>query len=113
MKRKMLIIDDDRGVLESFEALFGDEYELILSHSPRRALEILKSEDPFLIFLDILMPNMDGLEVLKRLKKMGKASKVVLITASDDAYQGEDGIYCLKKPFDIRELRRITADAVN
>lgn len=116
MKRKMMIIDDDRCILESFEALFGDEYELILSQSANRALEVLKSKDPSLIFLDILLPGVNGLELLDAIKRMGKDSKIVLITASEEAYKDSIGtaeVCCLKKPFDIRELRKIASDALN
>ncbi len=114
MKKKMAVVDDDICILESFEVLFGDEYEVVYLRNPERALDFFRKEVPSLIFLDLLMPGMDGFEVLERIRDMKKDSRIVLITASDVREEDErlEGVYLLRKPFDIDELRKITKEAL-
>lgn len=68
-KEKILIVEDEAPLLNVLDKKFKQEgYETILAKDGRKGLEMAKSEQPDLILLDILMPKMDGLEMLKRLR---------------------------------------------
>ncbi len=111
-KRKVMVVDDDLGIREAFEAILGEEYNLLIADSGYRALELFNLETPSLIFLDILMPGLDGLQVIERLKFMDGKLKVVLITATEEESYIRRGIElgavcCLKKPFDCKEVKEV------
>jgi CheY-like chemotaxis protein len=115
--KRVLVVDDDEGILDSFEVLIGDRCDLIKAESGYKALRILENDLPRLIFLDIRMPGIDGIEILKRIRKEKRAVEVVIITASnqetveDEARSlGVSGY--LKKPLDIVEIDRVTARAL-
>ena len=110
-KKKILIVDDSKINIDILIELLDDKYELLVSLSGRRALEILNSEDVDLILLDILMPDMSGYDVCKVLKtqEKTKSTPVIFITANSDeesidlAYES-GGIDYVTKPFKALEL---------
>ncbi|WIJ26180.1 two-component system response regulator [Devosia sp. RR2S18] len=66
---RLLIVDDDRQFLEIAERLFsGEDYLPICTDAPRSAMQIARTVQPVAIFLDILMPDFDGWDVLAALK---------------------------------------------
>ena len=87
-KRKILIIDDDndlRLVLSDKLKLSG--FEVLSAAGGKEGLEKSVKEHPDLILLDILMPGMDGWEVLGQLREdeWGKTAKIIMLTAVEDA----------------------------
>lgn len=69
-KRAVLFVDDDEILLKSIEKSIGDEpYDKYFTTSGEKALEILKREEVHVIVVDLVMPGMDGLELLKIVKK--------------------------------------------
>ncbi len=81
MKPKVLIVDDEEGIRSSLKMIFEYEgYEVILAANGPAALKIAEREVPDLVFLDIMMPQMDGLEVLKTLKAEDGAPPVVILS---------------------------------
>jgi two-component system response regulator (stage 0 sporulation protein F) len=112
VQKSIYVVDDDQGILDSFDAVFGDDYPLVLVDSGSKALEMLKHENPELMFLDIKMPGLNGLDLLARIKEEGLATKVVIVTAlPQDKYEEiarQYGVYrYLKKPFDLDEVENI------
>src|SRR3989338_2213897 len=81
MKQKILIADDDGSVREALKLILGESYELVLVENGEEALSKLKQQQFDLILLDIKMPKLDGLEVLKRIKSDGIKSPVLVLTA--------------------------------
>ena len=77
----ILIVDDDRGLRESFRLILEDTYELVDAVDGRQALEFLRNHDVDLVLLDIRLPEMDGIEVLERIKAIDEQVEVVLVTA--------------------------------
>ena len=68
---KILIIDDEEDMLDSCSRILkGNQYKCITSSNPVEALDIAKTELPDLIITDLKMPGMDGLEILKELKRI-------------------------------------------
>lgn len=109
----IFIVDDDQGILESFDAMLGDDYQLMMVNDGNRALELLSRHHPRLVFLDLKMPGSDGLSVLAAMREKGLSSQVVIVTAlAQDHYQEmaeKYGVYrYLHKPLDVDEIMEIT-----
>ncbi|MGE5856639.1 MAG: response regulator [Syntrophaceae bacterium] len=87
MKRhKILAVDDTEMILDGVVETFGDEYEVIAVTDGASALRAVKKSPPDLILLDIVMPGMDGHEVLRRLKadEATRSIPVIFLTSLDD-----------------------------
>jgi len=80
---KILLVDDDRDMCESLADVLRTDssYEVKYSISPIKALEMAKSEDFALVVIDYKMPEMDGVELLKHLKKSKPNRPVFILTA--------------------------------
>lgn len=90
---KILIVDDEIGICNIFYDFFTKEgYEVIKSTSGKEALAKVVSEKPELVFLDIRMPGMDGLEVLKEIKKIDKSIVVIMETVLNDEESAKKAI---------------------
>ena len=112
-KEPIFVVDDDQGILDSFEAMLGVEYQLVMVDNGNDALELIIEQSPRLLFLDLKIPGYNGLEVLKRIREIGIATNVVVVTAlAQDHYQEtaeKYGVYrYLHKPLDVDEVEEIT-----
>src|SRR6266571_3909446 len=77
----ILVVDDDPGVRESFRLILEDHYDVLDVPDGPRALEVVRSAQVDLVLLDIRLPDMDGIEVLERVKAIDEGIEVVLVTA--------------------------------
>jgi two-component system response regulator (stage 0 sporulation protein F) len=116
--KRILVVDDDQGILDSFEVLLGDRYDLVKADNGYEALRILEDNPPLLMFLDIKMPGLDGMDILKRLQKDQKNVGVVVITATSQEETEKEAkslgaIDYLKKPLDIIEVERIASNILS
>jgi two-component system KDP operon response regulator KdpE len=108
-KQKILIVDDEAKILRFISAnLKSLGYETMTCLSGLEAMDKIDEMDPDLILLDIMMPGMDGLEVLRRLRSYSDVP-VIMLTArsnSDDKVQGLNigADDYLTKPFSLDEL---------
>ncbi|MDY0039017.1 MAG: response regulator [Desulforhabdus sp.] len=114
----IFVVDDDQGILDSFDAMLGDDYPLVMLNSGTKALSMLAEKNPALLFLDIKMPGMNGLDLLKSIKEKGIATKVVIVTAlPQDNYEEmayQFGVYkYLRKPLDVDEVEGITRTVIH
>ena len=106
-KRSVLIVDDQPDNIHALGKLIKDEYRIMAATSGARALEIAESDNPpDLILLDVMMPEMDGYEVCRRLKRNEKTNSipVIFVTAMDSAEDEETGfnlgaVDYISKPF--------------
>ncbi|PYQ14795.1 MAG: Fis family transcriptional regulator [Acidobacteria bacterium] len=81
MKPKILVIDDEEDIRRSLRMILDYEgYQCVLAPTPHEGLELARREDPDVILLDIKMPQIDGLEVLQRLKERNTPAEVVMIS---------------------------------
>lgn len=112
---KILIVEDDEAVL-NFEVLelSHEGYTTVVATDGRQALEKFEAESPDLIILDIMLPELNGLEVLRRIRKSSTVP-VILVTAKNETYDKVNGLNggaddYISKPFAIEELfARISA----
>jgi diguanylate cyclase (GGDEF)-like protein len=91
--RRILIIDDDMANHVALNDMLSPEYALFSATSGKEAIEFLKKEKPDLILLDIIMPEMDGFEVLKQLKanKAVESIPIIIITSRTNTDDEEKG----------------------
>jgi DNA-binding response OmpR family regulator len=81
---KILVVDDERNILKLYHAELEDEgYSVITADSGKDAMEIFERENPDLVTLDILMPGMDGIQVLRQMKEKKPHMPVIMLTAYD------------------------------
>lgn len=112
------VVDDDQGILDSFDAMLGDDYPVVMFNSGTKALDVLQEKTPTLLFLDIKMPGINGIELLKSIHEKGMCTKVVIVTAlPQDSYEQmarQYGVYkYLKKPLDVDEVEGITRNVLH
>ena len=111
MERKILIVDDEAHIRmlieQTLEELEDEGVEFLTAENGEIALEIIQRENPQLVFLDVMMPKMNGMEVCRRVKKELRLPNIfiVLLTAKGqevDRQKGQDvgaDVY-MTKPFD-------------
>lgn len=108
--KKILIVDDEKSVRDSIGLILSNTYEPLYAASGEDAIKIYQDEKPHLILLDIIMPNVDGLQVLERLKEIDRSAVVIMVTAvtvlSTAIEAMKKGAYdYIQKPFNADELR--------
>jgi response regulator RpfG family c-di-GMP phosphodiesterase len=85
MTRKVLFIDDDESILETFERVLGFDYEVETASSGPDGLKVLQEEGPFAVVVsDLRMPEMDGVETLARIKELSPNTVRVMLTGHAD-----------------------------
>ncbi|MCU9613323.1 response regulator [Caldibacillus lycopersici] len=111
MAEKILIVDDQFGIRILLNEVFQKEgYRTFQAANGKQALEIVKMYSPDIVLLDIKIPGMDGIEILKRLKKINTEIKVIIMTAYGELDMISEAMELgaltyFAKPFDITELR--------
>ena len=114
----IFVVDDDQGILDSFDAMLGDDYAVTIINNGDKALDLLNAHPPELVFLDLHMPKPDGLELLATIRARGLSTKVVIVTAlAQEYYQDkaeEYGVYrYLNKPLDVDEILEIAHSVIH
>ena len=123
---KILVVDDEQAVRESLRrSLRFNGYDVLTANDGLEAVETVRSENPELLILDVMMPNMDGLEVCRTLRSEGWDRPILVLTARDGVSDRVAGLDAgaddyLPKPFALEELlarvrslvRRASADSI-
>ncbi|QEY30909.1 response regulator [Synechococcus sp. RSCCF101] len=83
MTKTVLVIDDDASVRKAFALSLSDEadLEVVLAASGEEGLAAARSRQPCLIYLDLRMPGMNGVETLRQLRRQGYSGRVYIVTA--------------------------------
>jgi two-component system response regulator MprA len=108
---RILVVEDERPFRDALErVLRNDGYEVELAGDGRAALQALSARPPDAIVLDVILPEVDGIEVCRRLRAAGDRVPVLMVTALDAVEDRVAGLDAgaddyLVKPFSISELR--------
>mgnify|MGYP006164457053 CR=1 FL=1 len=110
--KMILLFDDEPNIIISLEFSFKkNNFQVFIARDGQEALEILKTEQPDLIILDIMMPNVDGYATIEAVRKDEKLSncKVIFLSAKNKESDIEKGMRLganayMTKPFSIKKL---------
>jgi len=108
-KKRVLIVDDERSILAVLRIkLKVSGYDILTASNGEEALDLVKSARPDLMLLDVIMPGMDGFEVLEKLRAFSELPVIVISARSEN---GEKALSLgandfLAKPLDVDEMVR-------
>jgi DNA-binding response OmpR family regulator len=121
MDKKLLIVDDEAHIRmlieQTLEDLEDEGVELLFADNGETALQIIQEEQPDLVFLDVMMPKMNGMEVCQKVKKELQLSDVfiILLTAKGQEVDRQKGLEMgadkyMTKPFDPDEMLSVAEE---
>jgi len=124
MEKKILIVDDESHIRmlieQTLEDLEDEGVELLFAENGEEALALIEKEAPNLVFLDVMMPKMNGMEVCHKVKKELKMTDVyiILLTAKGQEVDRQKGLEMgankyMTKPFDPDEMLTIAEEILN
>ena len=111
---RILVVDDEPAILRSVERVLSPPYQVACTHSPREAVGLADTFEPDLVILDIRMPEMDGFELMGRIRAAQSDLEIILMTGSVRELDAqltralrEKAFYFLQKPFDREVLQTL------
>ena len=112
-----LVVDDEIGVLEALKAILSANFRVLTAVNAKGALDKLHKETVNLVFLDIKMPDMDGIQLLQKIKEYTEDVSVIMVTAINDLKTVVKTIRLgacnyITKPFDAEEIMAVAQKAV-
>jgi len=115
---KLLTVDDELDVCEFIRDFFTQRgYKVFIALNGKDALAVVKKEKPKIVFLDVIMPQMNGLEVLRQIKETEPGIKVIMVSVADDKETKEKALALgadefIRKPFSRRYLEEVVIQKV-
>ncbi len=124
MEQKLLIVDDEAHIRmlieQTLEELEDEDVKFFTAENGEEALQIIREENPQLVFLDVMMPKMNGMEVCRRVKKELGLNNVfiVLLTAKGQELDRQKGLEVgadlyMTKPFDPEVILNKAREVLN
>jgi two-component system, OmpR family, response regulator len=107
---KVLVVDDEPSITDLVSmALRSEQFDVRVAGNGREALDVVESFSPDLVVLDIIMPDIDGFEVARRLRNQGVKLPILFLTARDATEDKVRGLSLggddyMIKPFSLEEL---------
>jgi two-component system response regulator AtoC len=106
---KILVIDDDPKISWILSEGLSAAFDFVSARNGSEGLQMVTTEKPSLVLLDIKMPDMSGIEVLKKLNKVENRPEVIMLSGHDDTHYVVESIQSgaaefIKKPFDVKEV---------
>lgn len=119
--KKILIVDDEPNIVMSLEYIFKKEnFEVFVARDGAEAIEIVENSIPDIILLDIMMPNVDGYQVLNYLKESEilRKIKVIFLSAKNKSSDIELGLQLgadkyISKPFSVKKIVKEVKELLN
>ena len=121
MKPKILIVDDEPHIVNLIKLTLGDDYEFLEPYSGMEVIKLAKSEQPYMVILDLMMPNIDGYQVCTAIRSNAETQNMPIMVLSAksqivDKFKsinvGADDY--MVKPFEPAELiRRVRMNLAN
>ena len=117
-RKRVLVVDDEPSIRDSLSLLLKSSFEVSTAKDGNEALQSVDEGVPDLILLDVMMPHLDGLETLKRIREKNIEIPVVMLTATNTVRTAVEamkyGAYdYLNKPFDVEELTSLIVNALD
>ncbi|MBU3759037.1 MAG: response regulator [Candidatus Omnitrophica bacterium] len=109
----ILIVDDERGICEEFKDLLEDEgHQVDIALSGRDAIALVREKEHHLVFLDVLLPKMEGRQIYEEIRKIKTALPVVFMSGYLPPNMEKEALQlgakaCLRKPLDIEQVKKI------
>jgi len=113
---KILVVDDDVHILKLYKVELEEEgYDVVTASTGKEAMEIFEKEKPDLVTLDILMPDIDGISLLRRMKEMRPRLPIIMSTAYD--YRDDFAVWASEayvvKSSDLTEMKSLISKLLN
>ena len=122
MSKRVLVVDDDQAVRRAFElALRGLDYDVVLAPSGEEGVSAARDSPPDIVFLDLRMPGMNGVEVLRALRSGGLECPIIIVTAFHKEFLDQlievrkeaIAFELLQKPMDRKQIIKVTQAFLN
>ncbi len=109
LKPTILVCDDEEGIRESFKLILDGKYDLKFALNGLEALDMLKTLAPSAMLLDIKMPKMHGMEILKQVKKLRPTLPVIIVTGYQSVEMAQEALKLgaadyIPKPFESKQI---------
>ena len=116
--RRVLVVDDNPVVQEVLQEFLRPAYQVTVTSNGSQALGVFAKHPPDVMLLDVRIPGVDGLSLLRSLRDMGVTIPIFVITGYDSREVAEEAMSngangYLPKPFDLVYLERLIARAMN
>lgn len=117
-RAKILVVDDEKLIRWSLEQdLTRAEYEVICAETGEAGLQLFREEQPEMVLLDIRLPGMSGIDLLRAIREVDSDAQVIMITAHGDVQSAVTamklGAYdYLEKPFEMERVRHLVEKAL-
>lgn len=108
-KGKILVVDDDKNICELLRLYIEKEgFQVVMAHDGKRALELFRADPPVLIMLDIMLPELDGWQVCREVRKESQCP-IIMLTAKGEVFDKVLGLELgaddyVVKPFEAKEV---------
>lgn len=108
-KEKILVVDDDKNICDLLRMYLEKEgYGVVMAHNGMDAVKLFSIENPDLVLLDIMLPQLDGWQVCREIRKVSEAP-IIMLTAKDEVFDKVLGLELgaddyVTKPFDTKEI---------
>lgn len=108
-REKILVVDDDKNICDLLRMYLEKEgYSVVMVHNGLDAVECFSSEEPDLVLLDIMLPQLDGWQVCREIRKQSE-TPIIMVTAKDETFDKVLGLELgaddyVTKPFDTKEI---------
>ncbi|WP_299980286.1 sigma-54 dependent transcriptional regulator [Desulfobacula sp.] len=117
-QERVLIVDDEKILCRSLKMDFEEDGYLVkISNSGEQALEVISDFDPAVVLLDLRLPGINGIEVLKKIRVYNPEIAVIIMTAFGDTKITVEAVKCgafhfINKPFELEELKKLVGQAI-
>lgn len=116
---KLLAIDDESSIIASIHGILGDDdFHILEANNGKEGLKVLTAEQPDVVVVDYMMPELNGIEFIKAAKSIYPNVPIIVMTAHGDkqlalTFLKEGAFRYVEKPFDVEEFRLTIEDAKN
>ena len=109
----ILVVDDELSIRESFSLILEGKHKVLLAASGEAALKAITSQKVDMVYLDVRMPGLNGLETLKRIKEIDPSLEVIMVTAVNEIQKASEAVKLgardyVVKPFDVAKILKLT-----